>query len=277
MCIYKVASRLEAMAVSMQAEGWGESTCVTVCREFKLISPYQVFLLEDKVKQGFTSSVAAFQKKVASICDMNKRRYKLWEVVALANIPSINTIAYKIFDGYDNLTEAYEHIEKGQVPFIANKLGIKKSEGSVMAVNVYNTLLKYKQELLFGETQFDIYKPKGRTIQIAITGGVRGFRNKSEFIKYINNRYGDKINAMLMNSVTKEVDILIADGDTSSTKYNKAVNINNKYIDDCIKQGTIQLSDIGKFKDSKDLHPIGEYILITDGNGAIERLDNVFS
>lgn len=276
MCIYKVASRLEAMAVAMQAEGWGESTCVTVCKEFGIKSPYQVFLLEDMVEKGHTSSVSAFNKKVASICDRSRRKYKLWEVVSLANIPSINTIAYKIFDGYDNLTEAYEHIEKGQVPFIANKLGIKKTEGSVMAVNVYNTLIKYKEELLFGETQFEIYKPTGMTIQIAITGGVSGYRNKSEFIKYINNRYGDKVNAMLMNSVTQEVDILVADGDTSSSKYRKAVSINNKYLENSLRQGLFNREDIGRFLDSRDLHPVGEHILITDGDGVIERLDNMF-
>src|SRR5699024_10138515 len=108
------------------------------------------------------------------ICDPAKRRVQLWEVVRLAGVPSIETIAYKIFNGYENLTEAYNDIEKNQVPFIAERLGLKNADGSVMAVNIYNTLLQYKDEILFGETHFTVYKPTGITLYMAITGGVNG-------------------------------------------------------------------------------------------------------
>lgn len=275
-CLYKVASRLEAMAKAMQSDGWGESTCITVCREFGMISPFQVFLLEDMLKQGRTSSVSAFPKKVENICDRKKRNVELWEVVRLAGIPSIETIAYKIFAGYNNLTEAFSDIEKGQVPFIAEKLGIKNVESGVMAVKVYNTLMEYKEELLFGETQFDIHKPAGQTIHIAITGGVYGFRNKSEFIKYINNRYNGKVNAMLMNSVTQKVDILIADGDSSSNKYRTAHRINDRYLETGLSKGEFTKDDVGKFLNPKDLHPVGEKIFITNSTDVIYRLDDVF-
>lgn len=274
-CWYKVAARLESMCKAMKSDGWGESTCVTVCKEFGIVSPYQVFLLEEKVKQGLTSSVSAFEKKVANVCDMTKRRVKLWEVVKLAGLPSIETTAYKIFDGYNSLTEAYNDIETGQVPFIAEKLGIKNSEGSVMAVNIYKTLIEYKQEILFGETQFDIYKTEGETIYVAITGGVEGYRNKSEYINYINNRYIGKVNAMLMNSVTSQVDILISDGDTSSNKFKTAIKINDKYQSEGIKNNLFRAEDVGKFKNKGDLHPIGEKIFVTDSTNAIYRLDDM--
>ncbi|MEM4385433.1 MAG: hypothetical protein QXD03_02660, partial [Candidatus Anstonellales archaeon] len=150
-CIYKVASRIESMAKAMKADGWGNSTCVQVCKEFNIVSPFQVFLLEEVVKRGYRGNIPAFDKKVASICDREKRRVRLWEVVKLASIQNIDTIAYKIFGGYDSIEKAYIDIENGQVPFIANKLGIKSSEGSVLAVNIYKTLLMYKDELLFGE------------------------------------------------------------------------------------------------------------------------------
>lgn len=281
-CYYKVASRLEAMAKKLRGkngescDGWGESTCITICKEFKLISPYQVFQLENLVKNGATSSVAAFDKKVASICNPVLRRVELWQVVALAGIPNIETIAYKIFNGYDSLIDAYTDIESGQVPFIANKLGIKNSETGVMAVNVYNTLISYKDELLYGEKQFDIYKPTGKTIYIAITGGVSGFKNKSEFIQYINNRYNGKVNAMLMNSVTTQVEILVADGDTSSNKFRTANRLNEKYLARQIELGNINESDLGTFKNDKDMHPVGELIFIGDSHEVIDRLDKVF-
>lgn len=242
-CALKIAARLEYMAKSMKADGWGESTCREVCKIFKLKSPYQVFLLE----KCSCDSIPAFRKKVGSICDPEKRRVRLWEVVKLAGIPSIETIAFKIFDGYNNLTEAYEDIEKYQVPFIAEKLGLKNADTGVMAVKVFNTLLEYKDELLFGETQFEIYKPTGVSLYVAITGGVQGFTNKSEFIKYINKRYNGKINAMLMNSVSSKVHVLVADGDTYSSKYRTACRLQEK----------------------------GHDILITDSRGLISWLDSL--
>lgn len=226
-CPAKIAARLESMAKAMKAEGWGESTCLEVVRNFKMISPYQVFLLE---KQGVTScpNVSAFIKKIESICDMERRKLKLWEVVRLGGIPGIETTAFKIFDGFNSISEAYEQIETQQVPFIADRLGLKNSEGGVMAVSIYNTLIEYKQELLFAETMFDIYAPKGEKLVFVITGGVNGFRNKSEFIDYVNNRYKGKVDAVLLNSVSANVDYLISDGDRESNKMKAAMKLVNK-------------------------------------------------
>ncbi len=223
-CTVKIAARLEAMAKAMKADGWGESTCREVCRRFGLKSPYQVFLLEGKS----CDTVAAFEKKINSISDAERRRVKLCEVVKLAGIPSVETIAYKIFDGYKDLESAYEDIEKMQVPFIAERLGLRNADTGVLAVNVYNNLIEYKTELLFGDTQFEIYEPTGMNLCIAITGGVRGYTNKSEFIRYINKRYDGVINAMLMNSVTSRIHVLEADGDTSSNKYRMARRLRDK-------------------------------------------------
>lgn len=270
-CYIKVASRLEAMAKDMSIDGFGESTCIEICRRFGLKSPYQIFLIEDYYNRGGRcDTVSAFDKKVKAICDKTKRHVKLWEFVRYGNIPSMKDTAYKIFDGYENIEEAYIDIEKGQVPFIANKLGLKSNESSVLAVKVYNVLIQHKDELLFGEKLFDIYKPSGDVLKIAITGGVYGYRNKAEFIKYINERYNGKINAMLMSSVTKDIDVLIADGDTSSKKYNNAQKINHKYIE--------ETEDTDGYKDdiNREFHPAYEKIFITESKGLIERLDSIY-
>jgi NAD-dependent DNA ligase len=281
-CYYKVAARLEAMAKKLRGpdgeccDGWGESTCITVCQEYKMISPFQVFQLPKMIEKGYGSSVAAFEKKVDSICNPKLRKVELWKIVELAGIPSIESIAYKIFGGYHNFEDAFKDIEEGQVPFIANKLGVKNSETSVMAVNVYNTLIEYKDELIYGEKQFEIYEPTGTTLYMCITGGVRGFRNKSEFVQYINNRYDGKVNAMLMNSVTTQVELLVADGDTGSNKYKTATRLNSKFIEKGLKSGDFTTDEIGKFKNPKDMHPVGELIYIGDSEEIIERLDKVF-
>lgn len=225
-CQLKIAARLESMAKAMKADGWGESTCLSVVQHFGLISPYQVFVIGER---GFECpEVAGFEKKIASICDPEKRKVRLWEVVRLAGIPSIETIAFKIFDGFSNLAEAYEKISTLQVPFIAERLGLKNADTSVMAVSVYNTLMEYKDELLFGETKFDVQIPTGEKLIIAITGGVHGYKNKSEFIQFINRRYKGHVNAILVNSVTSQVNVLIADADTSSNKYKTATRMKAK-------------------------------------------------
>jgi NAD-dependent DNA ligase len=281
-CFYKVAARLEAMAKKMRGpngeccEGWGESTCITVCKTFKMISPYQVFQLEDLLAKGVTCDVPAFEKKVKSICNPELRKVELWKVVELAGIPSIESIAYKIFGGYHNFTEAFADIESGQVAFIANKLGLKNSESSVMAVNIYKTLIEYKDEILYGEKQFDIYEPTGKTLYMCITGGVSGFRNKSEFVQYINKRYGGKVNAMLMNSVTTQVELLVVDGDTGSNKFKTATRLNAKYLEKGLEKGDFTSDEVGEFRNEKDLHSIGELIFIGNSHEIIDRLDKVF-
>jgi NAD-dependent DNA ligase len=223
-CTDKVANRLENMAKFMQVDGWGESTCREVCYRFGLKSPYQVFLLEGKTCEG----VADFGNKLRDICSRNRRRVRLWEVVKYGSLPHIGTVAFKIFDGYSSLAEAYEDIERHEVAFIAYKLGISNNETGVMAANIFNILMEYKAELLFGEQQFDIIKPKGKTVVIVITGGVHGFTNKSEYIEYINRRYADKINAVLVGKVTRKTDVLISDDLQSSDNYQKAVALQER-------------------------------------------------
>lgn len=244
-CALKIASRLESMAKDMKADGWGESACLTAVQQFNLKSPYQIFIIKDKGLD--CPDIPAFQKKLDSICDMNKRTVRLWEVVKLGNLPHIAQIAYKLFDGFDTLSEAYDALETYEVPFIAERLGLRDSESSIMAVRIYNTLIQYKQELLFGETQFKVYKPEGKKISIAITGGVEGFKNKSEFIQYINNRYYGQISATLVNTVSSNVDILVADNDTSSRKYKQACKLRENGNDILIttSSGLLEYLDAG--------------------------------
>ena len=119
-------------------------------------------------------------------------------------------------------------IEKYQVPFIAEKLGQKSGGAGVMAVNIYNTLIEYKAELQFAEQFFDIIKKSGDRLQIAITDSVEGYSNKSAFVNELNMMYEGKVSIVRLNSVTAEVSYLIADGDTGSNKYKKAVKMQEK-------------------------------------------------
>lgn len=250
-CTHKVASRLESMAKEMKADGWGISTCLAVVKAFKLKSPAQVFLLETVNPSVMNGIVPAFDKKVKSICDPEKRKVQLWQVVKLMNIPGLSMNAMKIFEGYNTIEDAYKDIEEKQVPFIMTRLGIsKQNESSAMAVNYYETLLEYKEELIAAQHRFEVFKPEGDILKIAITGGVNGYTNKGEFIRYINKIGEGKYLASLMNTVSAAIDILVADGDTSSNKYKAACKINQKAGYDKIQ--------------------------IVDGDGCIEYLKNKY-
>lgn len=231
-CTHKIASRLEKMAKAMQADGWGISTCLEVVHKFKLISPFMVFYIENLPVEKYPKDlkVAAFSDKLANICTKSKRRVQLWEIVSLLNIPGVATNnARKIFDGYNTMESAYEDIEAYQWLFIAEKLGIsEKSESGVLAMNIYETLLEYKEELVVSQKVFDIYSPEGDSLTIAITGGVQGFTNKQEFVSYLNRILLGKCNLTLLNTVNSKLNILIADNDTSSRKFKTATRLNEK-------------------------------------------------
>lgn len=236
-CTYKIAARLEAMAKDMKADGWGPENCLKVVKYFHLKSPAQVFLipnLREEVLDGASKIVPAFNKKLESICDAEKRRVQLWQVVKYMNIPGIAMNALKIFGGYTTMEDAYADIEKYQISFIMEKLGIAVGT-SVMAINVYETLLEYKDELLAAQHRFEIFKPEGDKLKIAITGGVEGYSNKSEFVNYLNKISNSRYNISLMNTVSTSIDILVADNDTSSRKYMTAKKINGKLGEEKIK------------------------------------------
>ena len=43
-------------------------------------------------------------------------------------------MAKKLFNSYDNMQDAYDDIEKGQVSHISDKLGIESNEASILAI-----------------------------------------------------------------------------------------------------------------------------------------------
>lgn len=224
-CKAKIAARLEYMAKKMGVDGWGESTCLNVVKRFGLISPYQVFIIPNNKS---CDGVSSFNSKLRDMLNSEKRKAQLWEVVMYGGIPSIETTAYKIFNGYTSIAEVYEDIERYQVSFIADKLGLKNSDGGVLACRIYNILMEYKEELEFAETCFEIESITGDIYEIAITGGVDGYKSKGDFIDYINNKFKGKAHFNLMNTVTTRTKYLIVDGGTSSSKYRKAEKLNTE-------------------------------------------------
>lgn len=235
-CYNKIGARLESMCKILGIDGWGNASCVQVAKEFKLKSPAQLYILAQRDVE--CKSISGFQKKLKEFKDViDEKELLLWEYVQAMSIPGVDSNAHSIFGDYSDIKTAYIDIINGGVPFIADKLGITiKNDASVLAVNTYNTLFNYQNELETLVICFTIKETVGKDIYICITGGVEGYTNKSEFINSLKYSFADKLNIIQQKSVTSDTNILVCDaGDSDSSKFMKARNKNEKAGKEVIK------------------------------------------
>lgn len=214
-CFYKVASRLESMCKSLKVDGFGESSCIKICRDLKMISPFQALLIGNRTVDG----VSSFKSKIDNLISELKKPMELWEMVALCNIPGIDSISYKLFGKYSSIEDAYKDFEKYQVPYIASLLG---NSGGVMSANIYNVLMQYKAELQFAESECNIKKLNVPKISIAISETPSGFGTKASYVARLNEILNGKASILLSNTVTKEISYLVCSPTTNTGKVKKA-------------------------------------------------------
>lgn len=214
-CYFKVASRLENMCKSLKVDGFGESSCVKMCRDLKMISPFQALLIGNRTVDG----VSSFKSKIDNLISELKKPMELWEMVALCNIPGIDSISYKLFGKYSSIEDAYKDFEKYQVPYVASLLG---NSGGVMSANIYNMLMQYKAELQFAESECNIKKLNVPKISIAISETPTGFGTKASYVARLNEILNGKASILLSNTVTKEISYLVCSPTTNTGKVKKA-------------------------------------------------------
>lgn len=214
-CYFKVASRLENMCKSLKVDGFGESSCIKICRDLKMISPFQALLIGNRTVDG----VSSFKSKIDNLISELKKPMELWEMVALCNIPGIDSISYKLFGKYSSIEDAYKDFEKYQVPYVASLLG---NSGGVMSANIYNMLMQYKAELQFAESECNIKKLNVPKISIAISETPTGFGTKASYVARLNEILNGKASILLSNTVTKEISYLVCSPTTNTGKVKKA-------------------------------------------------------
>ena len=223
-CYFKVASRLENMCKSLKVDGFGESSCVKICRDLKMISPFQALLIGNRTVDG----VSSFKSKIDNLISELKKPMELWEMVALCNIPGIDSISYKLFGKYSSIEDAYRDFEKYQVPYIASLLG---NSGGVMSANIYNMLMQYKAELQFAESECNIKKLNVPKISIAISETPTGFGTKASYVARLNEILNGKASILLSNTVTKEISYLVCSPTTNTGKVKKANSLISNGVD----------------------------------------------
>lgn len=275
-CVYRVAKRLYKMTQDLGLTTWDEASCTDICERFNFTTPFQILLVKQLLDNNIDTGILDFGKKVREIEELKTQKIELWKIVQISNIRYLSTVAEKIFGSYDNMQDAYSDIEKGQVSHISDKLGIETNEASIMAIMIYNQIVKYKEELMFAETQFNVIKHKGDPIRIAISGGTPGYINRSALLTMLNNKYYEYTHFVLDSVVTEDTKILLSSYDKTSTKYRTAKRINEKYISQSIHNEEFDLDDIGTFKKHDDLLAIGEKIAIVNMDELLKRLNRTF-
>lgn len=274
-CHYTIGKRIYKMLTDLGIISWDMEECISIAKDYNFSTPFQILLVKQLLNSNINLNLVNISKKIEDIEKIKSSKINLWEIIKIANIRYVSSIAEKIFSSYDNLESAYTDIESGQVAYLSDKLGINNNDSTVLAIKVYKQLLEFKEELLFAETQFNVIKYSTNPIRISISGNIPGYMNKSEFIKMLNTRYYEYTTFVLDSTISKNTNILVTDFD-KSTKYRTAVRINEEYISKSIANGTMELSEVDDFKNVDDLTKKGEVIAICNESELLKRLDKHF-
>ena len=210
-CKGKVAQRMTAMLMDMGVKNMGENRCLKFIEVTGLRYPSAI--LQWTPAYGAIGELSEeFLSGIKKQIDEHKTMM-LWEYIKYSNIPYLRDTARELFKNYHDLQQFYDIMEsKGDaaVLFIQEILGIKESGViSIRALNIYSSLVMYKEELLEGLKYVNIIVPN-RTLNICISTSVgAGFANKADFANQMNVRYGDKCHINYLSSVSKNCDYLI--------------------------------------------------------------------
>lgn len=250
-CMCKIENRVYRAAKILGMKSIGVQEAKALTREFEMISPFQLIMIDDEIDRTSIDNKINIKKDIMRI---KCTSYKIYDIVRLIMIDDIEKVAYKIFAGYSSIADAYKDIDRYQVALVAERLCIKSDVSIPLAVNIYNKLQYYKDELMFSETKFNVKKEVGETYRIAIADRVNDYINNAEFIDYLRSVSTGKYNFILVPSVDNETDILIYDKDSLDSKWYNATKINDRYTANQIESGKIELSSVGK---SDGLRKIG--------------------
>lgn len=246
-CPAKIGTRLFAMCKKMQEigmgipVGFGEGTCAKLAELCNLHSPGEVAkVVTERNNAEYTNlDIVAWEAKRDTMSELLKSPIELWQYVMLLNIPNIASIAKVLFDGFDTPESFYKELGAGMgaVSKVASKLGLSiNNENGVLAVNVYNTLVEYKEEIECWYKYFNIIKVPtadevgGEIYQfnVCATGTPSGYSTKAEFFTKLKKYETPRFKINKVDSVTKKTHAVVADPDSDSDKAVKARNMNSK-------------------------------------------------
>lgn len=230
-CPDKLIKRISAICEDIGVLDFGEARIEKFLDYYTVTNPLDIFELRPGMPLGEGISQELADRIINQICE--KREFLLWEFVMVANIPYVRTSARKIFQGYNNLTEAYSDIESGGVAFIQDKLEINNDgEVSVQAIKIYKSLMEFKDDLLEGEQNIIVKDLEGiKELNVVCSDKVGGrFAKRAEFYAYVNKHFEGRYYVNFLPSVNRKIDFLVwAGADGSPAIYSNKVKTVEAY------------------------------------------------
>ena len=218
MCTGKLVMRVRKLCEALGIKHFGESSIEKWVDENGIVSPLQLYNIEDgMLLNGISDSLA--DKLLSQISAV--KTMKLWEFVANAQLPYIQMSAKKLLEGYSSLEEFFKDMTDGGVDFIQTRLGIGDQYDdfgnpivSTMAAKVFTSLLESQEELLEAINYINLEDESNvREFIIVASDEVgNGFSTKREFYNYIKQRYAGLATFTIGSSVTKKTNVVIWKG-----------------------------------------------------------------
>lgn len=218
MCTGKLIMRVRKLCEALGIKHFGESSIDKWVDENGIVSPLQLYNIEDgMLLNGISDSLA--DKLLPQISAV--KTMKLWEFVANAQLPYIQMSAKKLLEGYSSLEDFFSDMTDGGVEFIQTRLGIGDQYDdlgnpivSTMASKVFTSLLESQEELLEAINYITLEDESNvqEFIIVASDEVGSGFSTKREFYNYIKQRYAGLATFTIGSSVTKKTNIVIWKG-----------------------------------------------------------------
>lgn len=148
-CLGTLTQRLYTLGKAFPLENWNLELCRELIQTYHLTSPFQITTVEidedtnEEVAMVILQLQMYLQQRILSSADL----------IALSGIPFLSSISHTLFKGYPNLTDFYAEIEFGEIPYIAQKIGLE-DDLCIYAATIYEQLIKYKEDLLEAESYF---------------------------------------------------------------------------------------------------------------------------
>lgn len=268
-CKEALATRLKAFA-DYNNLSLTYDDCYLLTERLNIVSPYQLIMLKDAVANKLitTADILKIYKVTDEITEVVNSEFYIYQLIEMCGIHDISRVAYKIASGFNTMDELYNEVDNTQVAFINDRLGITTSDSCTLSLEIYNMLLKIKEELYLGEALLNI-KTYSNRLHIVFCDTVCPYVNKSELLSYLNNKFSYTfVHRSLIDDST---DILVKHLDCTTSRYRNARLINDKYVAEQVNNNELKLSEVGTPVEGQ-LKPRGTKIYITGIEELIKRL-----
>jgi hypothetical protein len=247
------------------------TSIINIVDKLGLKTPYLILELDDMYKRHIVSSVEVpnIIDVLDNIEDIKSNNYYLYEIIEMCGIDNLTTVAKALALGYNSVAELYNELDKVQLSYITEKLGLEESNSISLALIIYNNLDSIYEELVYACHVLEVRQYTNR-IRIAFNDVISNFMNKADVIDYLNNHF--EYTFVHTEIVDDKTDILIKNVNNKGIKYRRAVEVNDISSAKYINSGDLDLDNVGQL-DAFNLKPAGYSIYIDNLENIIKRLN----